>query len=70
MASTVTRWSLAFALLLAPVWAQDAPDKPAPDKQASADAASKSDSTEPAAPRRCPMDDLVELMVAVFAPWW
>lgn len=51
MASTVTRWSLALALLLAPVWAQDAPDGPAPDKQASADAASKPDATEPAAPK-------------------
>lgn len=47
MASTVTRWSLAIALLLAPAWAQDAPDKPAPDKQASADAPSKSDVAAP-----------------------
>jgi len=51
MASTVTRWSTALVLLLAPAWAQDgsAQDQPAPDKQASADAAPKSDRT-PAQP--------------------
>jgi len=47
MASNVTRWSLAIALLLAPALAQDAPDKgapekPAPDKQPAAGAASES----------------------------
>ena len=55
MASTVTRWSAALALLLAPAWAQDglAQDQPAPDKQASAEAASKSDQTpaQPGAPK-------------------
>jgi hypothetical protein len=51
MASTVTRWSVAFALLLAPAWAQDAPDQPVPvpDKQASAGATSESD-PQPAEP--------------------
>jgi hypothetical protein len=55
MASTVTRWSAAFVLLLAAAWAQDASaqDQPAPDKQASADAPSKSDQTpaQPDAPK-------------------
>jgi hypothetical protein len=59
MASNVTRWSLAIALLLAPAWAQDAPDrgapeKPAPDKQPAAGAASESAPAEAAADLAAP----------------
>jgi hypothetical protein len=57
MASTVTRWSLALALLLALAWAQDAPDKAAPDKQPSAGAAPKSDQDE-AEPGATPKEEV------------